>query len=436
MMSILGQLKKINAGQTAQLYARHPLRDEPADAKLRYLSAVALACAPDRAPLDIERKAFFALGESLGLDAQETAEQLDERASVQEDDIRRLFASIREKNLRWLYLVDVSWLHLADANLDAAEAEMANELALLLDVDRGRVALLHRLLAAVRDRDPRTLAAELPAWLKDPELQHHLPHVVRRCLPFVQMLTQRWIDHGDGTVTDVRTALRWQRGPMFGASIHPDRPGVAAIRFSAAAGAEGEAVVSALTVRPCEEVKAGDLLARLDTPAGPLELRSNASGAVMEFLVQVGDRIRSGTEVMLLAKPGGPTVLSMSLPEDGVPKDIHLHRILEEIERANRKEPPPGMSPWRLPSQAELDAITEAPGAKMLPVGFGLGGVITREFAPVIFTALRGRKLWCRTVDAGGAALVLEELGVFNAREKDDAVLLLCRSPLDTGSAA
>jgi len=435
MMSILGQLKKINAGQTAQLYFRHPLRDETPDTRLRYLSAVALACAPDRAPLDIERKAFFALGESLGLDAQDAAEQLDERASVQEDDIRRLFASIREKNLRWLYLVDVSWLHLVDGSLDATEAEMANELAALLDVDRSRLALLHRLLVAVRDRDPRTLVGELPAWIKDPELQHHLPQVVRRCMPFVHLLAQRWVDHGDGTVTDVRTALRWQRGPMFSASIHPDRPGVAAIRFGAD-GAEGEAVVTALTVRPCEEVKPGDLLARLETSTGPLDIRSNASGCVMEFLAHVGDRIRPGSEVMLLAKPGGPAVLSMSLPEDGAPKDIHLHRILGEIERANRKEPPPGMSPWRLPSNAELDAITEAVGGKMLSGGFSFGSMITHEFAPGIFMAMRSRKLWCRTADAGGAALVLEQLGVFNAGEKDDPVLLLCRSPLDGGSAA
>jgi hypothetical protein len=433
MMSILGQLKKINAGQTAQLYARHPLRDDAPDARLRYLSAVALACAPDRAPLDIERKAFFALGESLGLDAQETAEQLDERASVQEDDIRRLFASIRERNLRWLYLVDVSWLHLADGNLDAAEAEMANELALLLDVDRSRLALLHRLLAAVRDRDPRTLAGELPAWLKDPELQHHLPHVVRRCMPFVHLLAQRWIDHGDGSITDVRTALRWQRGPMFSASIHPDRPGVTPIRFSA--GAEGEAVVSALTVRPCEEVKSGDLLARLDTPAGPQEIRATGPGCVMEFLVQVGDRIRPGAEIMLLAKPEGPTVLSMSLPEDGAPKDIHLHRIQRAIERVNAKEPPPGMSPWRLPSHAELDAITEAPGSKILSIGINFGA-ITRDFSPGIFMGLKERKLWCQKENAEGSALSLEQLSVFNAREKDDPVLLLCRSPLDTGSAA
>jgi len=435
MMSILGQLKKINAGQTAQLYARHPLREEPVDAKLRYLSAVALACAPDRAPLDIERKAFFALGESLGLDAQEAAEQFDERASVQEDDIRRLFASIREKNLRWLYLVDVSWLHLVEGSLDAGEAEMANELAALFDVDRGRLALLHRLLVAVRDRDPGTVAGELPAWVKDPELQHHLPQIVRKCLPFVQMLAQRWIDHGDGTVTDVRTALRWRRGPVFSASVHPDRPDVAAIRFSAD-GAEGEAVMTALTVRPCEEVKPGDLVARLETSTGPLEIRSNASGCVMEFLAQVGDRIRPGAEVMLLAKPEGPTVLSMSLPEDGAPKDIHLHRILGEIERANRKEPPPGMSPWRLPTETELDVISDSSRHGTFSLTFSLAGLSPREFFPGIFIGLKDRKLWCQKETAEGSVFSLEQLSVYNAREKDDPVLLLCRSPLGAGSAA
>jgi hypothetical protein len=429
MMSILGQLKKINAGQTAQLYTRHPLRDEAPDAKLRYLSALALACAPDRAPADIERKAFFSLGESLGLDAQEAAEQLDERASVQEDDIRRLFASIRENNLRWLYLVDVSWLHLVDGNLDAGEAELANELAALLDVDRSRLSLLHRLLAAVRDRDPRTIVSELPAWVKEPELQRYLPQVVRRCLPFVQMLAQRWIDHGDGTVTDVRTALRWQRGPVFGEVSHSDRPGVATMRYSTG-DTVGEALVMALAVRPCEEVKPGDLLARLETPAGPAEVRANAEGCVMEFHVQVGDRIRPGAEVMSLAKAGGPTVMTISVPEDGEPKDIHLHRILQAIERVNAKEPPPGMSPWRLPTRAELDEISDESGSIAWIACWS-----ARAFAPGIFMGLQGQKVWCRT-QAEGQPLMLENLAVFNEGASGDAVLLLCRNPLDTGSAA
>lgn len=431
-MSILGQLKKINAGQTAQLYSRHPLRDESPDAKLRYLSAVALACAPDRAPADIERKAFLLLGESLGLEVQEAAEQFDERASVQEDDIRRLFASIRENNLRWLYLVDVSWLHLVDGGADAGEAEMANELAALLDVDRSRLARLHRLLAAVRDRDLRILASEIPVWAKDPELQRHLPEVVRRSMPFVQIFAERWIDHGDGTVTDVRTSLRWRRGPVFDQSVHADRPGVATVRYGA--DATEEAVVTALTVRPCEAVKPGDLLARLATTAGPADIRASVEGSVMEFLVQVGDRIRANAEVMLLSKSGGPDIMRVALPEDGKPRDIHLHRVLRAIERTNAKEPPPGMSPWRLPTTDELDDISELGGG--MRTGFLFVGTSDRELAPGIFMALQGQKVWCRTRSAGGHTPLLEQLRLFNEHGPGDAVLLLCRSPLDTGSAA
>jgi len=434
-MSILGQLKKINAGQTAQLYSRHPLRDECPDVKLRYLSAVALACAPDRAPADIERKAFLLLGESLGVEAQEATEQFEERASVHEDDIRRLFASIRENNLRWLYLVDVSWLHLVDGGADAGEADMANELAALLDVDRSRLALLHRLLAAVRDRNPRILASEIPVWAKDSELQRHLPEVVRRCMPFVKMLAERWIDHGDGTVTDVRTALRWRRAPVFDQSVHPDRPGVATVRFIADA-ATAEAVVTALAVRPCEEVKTGDLLARLATPAGPVEIRASMEASVMEFLVHVGDRIRPNAEVMLLTKSDGPEIMRVALPDNEKPRDIHLHRVVRAIEFTNAKEPPPGMSPWRLPSTDELDDVSDLRRAGGFMPTISFGGMPTREFAPGIFMALQGQKIWARTPLPGAHTPSLEQLRVFNGCESGDAVLLLCRSPLDTGSTA
>lgn len=433
-MSILGQLKKINAGQTAQLYTRHPLRDEPSDVKLRYLSAVALACAPDRAPADIERKAFLLLGESLGLETQEVAEQFDERASVQEDDIRRLLASIRANNLRWLYLVDVSWLHLVDGGMDGGEAEMANELAALLDLDRSRLALLHRLLGAVRDRNPRTLASEIPVWAKDPELQRYLPDVVRRCMSFVQMLAERWIDHGDGTVTDVRTTLRWRRGPVFDQDAHADRPGVVTARFKSETST-GETLVTALTVRPCEQVKPGDVLARLATPVGPAEIRASEEGRVMEFLVQTGDRIRPNEEVMALAVSGGPAIMQVALSDDGRPQDIHLHRVLRAIERANAKTPPAGMSSWRLPTKDELKDISEFPHTGGFMPAFSLGGMSTRNFAPGIFMALQGQKIWCLAHSAAGRAPALGQLEVFNGRESGDAIILLCRSPLDAGSA-
>jgi hypothetical protein len=434
-MSILGQLKKINAGQTAQLYSRHPLHDESPDAKLRYLSAVALACAPDRAPTDIERKAFLLLGESLGVEAQDATEQFEERASVQEDDIRRLFASIRANNLRWLYLVDVSWLHLIDGDADAGETDMANELAALLDVDRSRLALLHRLLAAVRDRGPRALVNEIPVWAKDPELQRHLPEVLRRCMPFVKMLAERWIDHGDGTVTDVRTAFRWRRGPVFDQSVHPDRPGVATVRFSADAGTS-EAVVTALAVRPCEEIKPGDLLAQLATPVGPAEIRASVEGSVMEFLVHVGDRIRPNAEVMLLALSGGPAIMRVALPEDGQPQNIQLHRVLRSIERANAKEPPPGMSPWRLPTTEELNQISGFAGTGLSLAGMMLASMSSREFEHEIFAAVQGQKLLCSAAPSCGHTSALEQLRVFNGRASGDAVLLLCRSPLPSGSVA
>jgi hypothetical protein len=194
--------------------------------------------------------------------------------------------------------------------------------------------------------------------------------------------------------------------------------------------------VTALTVRPCEEVKPGDLLGRLDTTAGALEIRSNAEGRVMEFLVQVGDRIRPGTEVMSVAKSDGPAVMTIAVPENGELKEIHLHRILRAIEHANAKEPPPGMSPWRLPIQAELNEISEDAGGGNYGLRFLGSGMAVRNFAPGIFMGLQGQKLWCRKEAAEGQAISLEQLGVVNGHESGDAVLLLCRNPLATGSAS
>jgi len=433
-MSILGQLRKINAGQAAQLYNRHPLAQQDREARLRYLGAVALACAPEREAVDLERRAFLALGRSLGLETEEAAEQFDERTSVQEDDIRRMFAHIRAANLRWLYLLDVGWMHLVDGAADEAEIAMQGELAAMLDADGAKVAQLHALLVALRDRRPGALARQLPAWARDPELQRWLPQVLRRCFPFAGMLQERWIDHGDGSVTDVRSGLRWQRGPVFGASPHPDQPGVAICRREG----DTEAVVAGFNVRPHDEVKPRDLLARLDTPEGQVEVRAGVQGTVMELLAQVGDTVAPGAALLSVATAGGPEVLTLSLAEDCKPTDGHLHAILREAARANTKEAPAGMSPWRLPDRSELDGICAAASSfgDMISLGFmgasiGTRGASNREFAPGIFTALEGRKVWCRVGPDSGAAPALAQLGVFNARADGDAVLLLCRAPLE-----
>ena len=428
-MSILGQLKNINAGHAVRLYDRHPLVDDAADVRLRYLCTVALACAPDRAPSAVERKAFLALGDSLGLTATDAEEQFDERASVREDDIISLFGAIRERNQRWLYLADVSWMHLVDGALDAGELAVTQELATLFDIDASRLALLHRMLGAVRDRDPRALVRALPDWTGDPELQRHLPRVVRRCMSFVQMLGDRWVDHGDGTVTDVRTVLRWRRGPEFAPAAHPDLPGIASVRYAADLDA-GDAIVLALAVCPCDEVARGDLLATLTTAAGPVDIRAKETARVMSLCVVPGDPVRPNTELVTLALPGGPAIMYISVADNGKPTHTDLERIVAAIERANAKAPPPGMSPWRLPSSAEFDNVTEEPERSRFIFGLMMSGC--REFAGEIFRALEAQKVWCCT-EVRAEIITLENVRLFNRDCPGEAVVLLCRQPLTAG---
>lgn len=435
-MSILKHLKKISAGQSTQLYARHPLRADAHETRLRYLGAVALACAPERDPSERERRAFLALGESLGLDGDEAVEQLDERASVQEDDIRRLLGLIRERNLRCLYLLDVAWMHLVDGAPDTSEREVAAEVAGLLEVDRSRLPALQSLLTALRDRQPRTLAQLLPSWSRDPELGPHLAQIATRCFPLAGVLQDRWIDHGDGSLTDIRSALRWRGGPEFGGSSHADRPGVVQVHYQANPDqCAGDAVLASLAVRYCQDVKAGEVLLTLATPGGALPVRALRDGRVMAFAREIGDVVRPGEHLLTLSCDGGPQALLMSLPEDGKPQDSHLEQVLAALRRANIAQPPPGMSPWRLPSRDELLAVRTENAAAGIGIGLGFAFALRdRHELSEVFQALKGHKLWCHAYPAARKALTRDLLAVFNLGQDGGVMLLLCRNPIEPAS--
>ena len=210
-MSILNKLKKINSNTAAQLFERHPLAGESLEVRLQYLAGIALATAIDREPTDTEKQAFTGLANSLSVDESDATEQLNERASVAEDDIAKIFGVISEKDASWIYLLDLSWLHASDGSLDESEVEATAQLADLLEIKSSDVQTLHQFALALNLRKLIDLVEMIPSLPRDPHIQTHLPALLKPCFPYVGVLQNRWIDHGDGTVTDTATGLMWHR---------------------------------------------------------------------------------------------------------------------------------------------------------------------------------------------------------------------------------
>ncbi len=213
-MSILNKLKNLNTRKAARLLEVHPLAGESLELRLQYLAGVALATAIDREPNDAERMAFNALADSLQVDAVDAQEQLDERASVTEDDIALLFAAIRERDAGYLYLLDLAWIHAADGELEENEIAVTEELAGLLELDIQQVRNLHEFALLLKQRKVSELLTAVVQLPQSEALQDLLPVLLKPFCPFSRVLKGRWIDHGDGTATDTRSGLIWHRKPF------------------------------------------------------------------------------------------------------------------------------------------------------------------------------------------------------------------------------
>lgn len=212
-MSILNKLKNLNTRKAARLLEVHPLAGESLELRLQYLAGVTLATAIDRDPSDAERMAFNALADSLAVDVPDAQEQLDERASVTEDDIALLFAAIRERDAGYLYLLDLAWIHAADGELEKNEIAVTEELAGLMELDIRQVRNLHEFALLLKQRKVRELLTAVVQLPQSEALQDLLPIVLKPCFSFSGVLQGHWIDHGDGTATDTRSGLIWCREP-------------------------------------------------------------------------------------------------------------------------------------------------------------------------------------------------------------------------------
>ena len=210
-MSILNKLKNLNTRKAARLLENHPLTGESLELRLQYLAGVALAIAIDREPSEGERMAFNALADSLAVDPADAQEQLDERASVTEEDIALLFAAIRERDAGYLYLLDLAWIHAADKQLDENEIAVTEQLAELLEINEQAVTNLHDFSLALPEKG---LCGNLPLIVKlwqYEALRDLIKPLTNRHLLFFGIVGQHWIDHGDCTATDTKTGITWIR---------------------------------------------------------------------------------------------------------------------------------------------------------------------------------------------------------------------------------
>ncbi len=210
-MSIINKLKKINSNKAPQLFERHPLADEDLELRLQYLAAIALVTAIDRDITEPERQAFLTLANRLSVDAPDADEQLNERASVVEEDIYALFEGIRRNGDAWIYLLDLAWLHAADGSVDEAEVNAVEELAEFLQMDKKKVTELHDFALALKKRALNKLVAVIPKLPTDEKFQKLLTALLAPCFPYAGVYGHRFVDHGNGTLTDSRSGITWTK---------------------------------------------------------------------------------------------------------------------------------------------------------------------------------------------------------------------------------
>lgn len=208
-MSIINKLKSASAQKAAQLLKTHPLSSVPEEVRLRYLAAIAMGVAVDREPSIAEKQSFFALAKSLDIEEADAVEQLDERASVNEETIHNVFSALRQQELGTLYLLDLAWQHVADGVIDPQEVEATEALAEMLALRSPSVSVFHQFALSLKQRNCATLVSVLPDLASDAKLQTCLAEILKPCFPYVRVIYERWIEHGDGTFTDSATGKMW-----------------------------------------------------------------------------------------------------------------------------------------------------------------------------------------------------------------------------------
>jgi hypothetical protein len=209
-LSILQKLRILNTPIRPRLFDIHPLADRPLDFRLQYLAAVAILIAVERAPTTQEQQSYMDLGAALNVDMSDAHEQLSERDSLTVDDIAVLITALHTEQAAWPYLLDVAWIQATKGELDANELAASAEISILLATPPLDASVAARFVLALRHRN-RALFEVLPQVFEIDAVRPFLAGFLSPLFPLVNVVEKRWLDHGNGLVTDCTSGIMWPR---------------------------------------------------------------------------------------------------------------------------------------------------------------------------------------------------------------------------------
>ena len=209
-MSILSKLSRINERNAAVLSDVHELAGLEHELRLRYLVAIALGVAINRDTSVAEVDAFNGFAKALNLDEDEAQEIITERASISEEDLESIFIFLKNQECIHYYLRDLSWMMCVDHEKDDAEIEYLREISTLMNVPIEAVDALYVVMSRVQERTSSSLSYDvLEALNSHPKLYEvALPHL-KKIYNVDSLVSDRWLDNGDDTWTDLKTGLMW-----------------------------------------------------------------------------------------------------------------------------------------------------------------------------------------------------------------------------------
>lgn len=211
-MSFLNKLSGLTQRKSAQIVAVHPIANADVGTRLRYLSGISLAIAIDRQLVESEKLGYFALANSMGIDRADAEEQINSRNSVSEDDIENIFQSISNAGMKFIFCIDMALLHAADKNIDETEASAAKQLGDLLEVNTDALKTISNFAKSFSSGDRAVLQKTLlNLHINDKQASEYIKSVVGNFFPYSGVISGRYIDHGNGTLTDTKTDLMWAR---------------------------------------------------------------------------------------------------------------------------------------------------------------------------------------------------------------------------------
>lgn len=210
-MSLLASIRKISGQKINCLAGNHIFAEESFEFRLRYLSAIALGVAIDRAPKKSEIQAFLGLASNLSVEKTDADEQFSERNSLTEDDIILLFEALDERNANLQYMIDLTWIHAVDGLIDENEHSAIEYISYLLKINTDITQELHKFMVSLKNANYMDLYSSIRNLFGEKSIINNIKPILEKFIPYQDFIYGRWIDHGNNEITDCATGITWAR---------------------------------------------------------------------------------------------------------------------------------------------------------------------------------------------------------------------------------